>query len=185
MRSHRPQCGPLPPTHVASGVPSDLPTGGPDRFYVLADAALQALSDGQLDRADALAEELLTVAPHFARNWNYGNAIFHGHTVRGLVAVRRGDVDEARRRLLASAGTPGSPQLNSFGPTMALASDLLERGEAAAVLTYLERCKAFWTLERDRLERWQEAIREKRVADFWIFVCYRDKSRLISSADRP
>jgi len=69
---------------------------------------------------------------------------------------------------------PGSPQLNSFGPT---ASDLL--------ISYLERCKVFWSLETDLLEGWQAAVRENRAPNFSIHVCYRDKSRLITSADRP
>jgi hypothetical protein len=46
----------------------------------------------------------------------------------GLIAVHKNDIETARRELLESGKTPGSPTLNSFGPNMILAKELLEKG---------------------------------------------------------
>jgi hypothetical protein len=56
--------------------------------------------------------------------------------------------------------TPGSPQLNSFGPDRDLARALLERGERAAVLAYLADCARFWTGNEALLEGWRTAIEQ-------------------------
>jgi hypothetical protein len=48
--------------------------------------------------------------------------------VLGQVALRRGDAKKAASFLLAAGKTWGSPQLNSFGPNMPLANDLLAAG---------------------------------------------------------
>ena len=43
-------------------------------------------------------------------------------------------------------GDPGSPQLNSFGPIMSLAEELLEQGEPDTVLEFFAECRKFWKL---------------------------------------
>ncbi|HEX5063579.1 MAG TPA: hypothetical protein VFV99_29580, partial [Kofleriaceae bacterium] len=101
VRSHR-SCPPLEP------LPSDGSEEG--HFYELDHLAKQELASHHLDAAAALAAELLELAPKYEQNWNYGNAVHGGHTVLGQVALARGDVAEARRQLLASGATPGSPQ---------------------------------------------------------------------------
>ena len=60
--------------------------------------------------------------------------------------------------LRASGATPGSPQLNSFGPNMSLASDLLQQGETEAVLAYFELCRVFWTMGGSRLDAWTQDV---------------------------
>ena len=162
VRTRRP-CKPQPPRE---------PGLVAHRFYMLEELAKHELEAGRLDKADALATELLDLAPSNKDDWNYGNAIHHGHMVRGLVALARGNVEEAKRRLLASGETPGSPQLNSFGPSMALAEALLERGEPAVVLQFLERCGRFWKLDHNALVRWRTQIRRNRMPDFLPNVCY-------------
>ena len=54
--------------------------------------------------------------------------------------------------------TPGSPQLDSFGPDRDLARALLERGERTAVLAYLAECARFWKGREALLEGWRAAI---------------------------
>ena len=75
---------------------------------------------------------------------------------------------EAKKCLLESGRTLGSPQLNSFGPTMVLAKELLEQGERDAVLEYLHLCPKFWKSEtaESRLDQWSQAIKEGMVPDF-------------------
>ena len=47
--------------------------------------------------------------------------------------------------LRAAGHTPGSPQLDSFGPDIRLAWDLLQRGQDQAVLDYLHDVARFWS----------------------------------------
>jgi beta-lactamase regulating signal transducer with metallopeptidase domain/tetratricopeptide (TPR) repeat protein len=117
---------------------------GEPRFYQLGTTAKAAFSAGNLAKAHAYAEELLGMASSFKSNWNYGNAIYMGNSILGLVALSQNDVKAARTYLLAASETPGSPQLNSFGPDMTLAQQLLERGEKETVLTFLGNISKFW-----------------------------------------
>ena len=75
----------------------------------------------------------------------------------GLAALQEGDTEAAKGYLLAAGGTPGSPQLDSFGPTMTLAQALLGRGESAVVLEYPDRSLA--SRNTRTLSRWKAAIR--------------------------
>ncbi len=51
-----------------------------------------------------------------------------------------------KKYLIAAGKSPGSPQMDSFGPNMTLAKDLLEKGERDAVLEYFMRCRKFWKM---------------------------------------
>jgi TonB family protein len=149
-------------------------SGGGDamrRFYALnrmAKAALDCDAAGAAAKAAAYAEELLAAAPQHPSDWNYGNALHDGHTVLGRLALRQGDVARAREQLLASASTPGSPQLRSFGPTMWLAKELLDKGEKDAVLEYLTLCRSFWPTGVTNLSAWSQAVRDGRTPDFGL-----------------
>jgi hypothetical protein len=155
------------------GAVTGLPYG---RLLGLRAAAERALAWGDLDEAETLAQQLLDLAERFREDWYYGNAIHHGHTVLGRIELARGNPAAAEVSLMNSGRTPGSPQLNSFGPTMALAEELLEMGRADAVLEYLELCRVFWCPEdrqgrgtemsRELLEDWIARIQEGRIPDF-------------------
>jgi len=56
----------------------------------------------------------------------------------GRSALHGGHLEGARSCLLAAGHTPGSPQLNSFGPSMSFAREMLEAGEREPVLEYLK-----------------------------------------------
>jgi hypothetical protein len=112
---------------------------GTDRekaFYNMTKLAPAEFSKGNLDRAHEIAEDLLKESPNWQKNWNYGNAIQAANVVLGRAALQEGEIDHAKEYLLAAGRTPGSPQLNSFGPDMTLAKDLLKRGEKDVVLEY-------------------------------------------------
>ena len=112
-----------------------------ERFYALNDAAKQSFVVGKIDEAAKYARDLQSLLPKFQGNWNYGNAVQDAHLVLGRIALREGRIDEAKQLLLASGKSQGSPQMNSFGPNMSLASDLLEKGEREVVLEYFELCR--------------------------------------------
>lgn len=136
---------------------------GSDRDGMLIDLGKAAFVAGSIDEARAYAEKMLADIPE---NWNYGNRIHFGNLVLGRIALVDDDLDGAGRYLLAAGNTPGSPQLNSFGPDMALAKALLERGESHTVIRYLELCTEFWVSDRGRLEDWIALIRAGRTPDF-------------------
>ena len=71
-----------------------------------------------------------------------------------------------RYYLVAAGGTPGSPQLDTFGPNMSLASELLDRGETAAVIEYFKLCSNFWNGEFSQLTVWENDVRNGRRPRF-------------------
>ena len=84
--------------------------------------------------------------------------------VLGRIAVIDGRIADAGRFLAEAGNTPGSPQLNSFGPNMTLARDLLQRGETVPVLAYFEQVRRFWKMGGERLDAWSAAVEAGRDA---------------------
>jgi hypothetical protein len=142
------------------------------RFYPLNDIAKLSFELGDHGTAERFAREALAVAPDYRDDWNYGNAIHDGHMVLGRVALARGDLHEAKRRLLRAGRTPGSPQLVSFGPNVSLARDLLDVGERETVLEYLRLCRAFWKSERRPLDEWIVILEHGERPDFGSNLYY-------------
>jgi tetratricopeptide (TPR) repeat protein len=152
-----------------------LPADGVDRFYTLARVANAAFDAADYAKAETYANELLALVPQYRedrsyRDRSYGDAIFYGNMVLGRVALRRDyNIPKAKAALLASGQTPGSPTLNSFGPDMSLAKDLLEAGERDSVLQFFDQCRAFWktrVLER-KLDDWSAVVKGCcRLPDF-------------------
>ena len=99
-----------------------------------------------------------------SNGWDEGNQLHHGNLTLGRVALLEDDVETAKHHLLEAGKVSGSPQLDSFGPNMRLAADLLERGESDVVLEYFELCSNFWP--RDELKDWAALVRGGRTPDF-------------------
>ena len=62
--------------------------------------------------------------------------------------------------------------MNSFGPNMSLASDLLEKGEREVVLEYFELCRKFWQLDMGRLDKWSQEIKSGTIPNFGANLVY-------------
>lgn len=133
-----------------------------DREKVLSDAAKLALEAGEVAKARGYAEEVLEKAGR--GKGADGDGIHQGNLVLGRVALRAGDVEQAKRHLLASARTKGSPVLGSFGPNMSLAKELLEKGERQVVLDYFALCGLFW--KDEELEAWTRKVEAGKIPDF-------------------
>jgi hypothetical protein len=129
------------------------------KFLMLKPAADASLELGNNDNAKKYAVELLSLADHFQNDWNYGNAIHYGNIILGKIALRESDVDAAKTFLLKAGKTKGSPQLDTFGPNMSLADELLKKGEKETVIEYFELCKKFWEMNDGRLDSWIAAIK--------------------------
>lgn len=123
--------------------------------------------------ARAIAETLL--ASNTVTNWNYGNLIYDLHSLLGRIALREGDVAAAKRHLAESGKTPGSPQLNSFGPDLVLAGELLQKGQLDVVLAHLDKVAVFWANLDDsprlapehqkKIATWKQTILAGKIPD--------------------
>jgi hypothetical protein len=145
---------------------------GKIRFYALNVAAKGSFNAGKYDDASRYATELLTMAEKYPKDWNYGNAIQDGNLVLGRLAVRDGRLDEAKQLLLAAGRSKGSPQMDSFGPNMSLAKDLLEKGERDTVLQYFELCRKFWNMDYGKLDQWRDEVKAGKVPSFGANLVY-------------
>ncbi len=145
-------------------------TKGRERYYMLKDVARVALYAGELEKAKTYATELLDSAVEGVPDWNYGNAVHHGNLILGHAALIEGDLESAERYLIRAGKTPGSPQLNSFGPNMMLAEALLEAGRKETVIEYLKLCGKFW--KRGQVDKWIEVIKEGGIPKFGANLCY-------------
>jgi thiol-disulfide isomerase/thioredoxin len=128
------------------------------RSYVLPDLAQAYFDAGSLDLAAQRARDCLA-AGQKESDPNRGGAIHTGNIVLGRVALKKGDLDEAKRRLLAAGNTTSTPVLMSFGPNWNLAQELFIKGERETVLAYIELCRKFWQLGAARLDAWAATIR--------------------------
>ena len=145
-----------------------------ERWLQLDLAGMLAVESGSLETAKEIGEALLALAPTYTTSWNYGNAIHKGHLILGRIALRQGDHHQAIEHLLLAGKTPGSPQLDTFGPNMTLAKELLEVGERDAVLTFIKLCQNFWEPEfaQDSSHLWSEQITHGELPDFGANLNY-------------
>ena len=127
---------------------------GYERLQRLTAQAQAALKAGDSAAASALAGRLLRENTDKS-SWNYGNVVYDANQMLGLAALRRGNVSAAKRYLLAAGRTPGSPQLDSFGPEMTLAQGLLTQGQKRVVLTFLNEVAKFWATPKPGQERFR------------------------------
>jgi hypothetical protein len=124
-----------------------------------------AFAAGEWARAEGLALEALEAAKHGVFWWT-GDAIHQGNIVLGRLALRESKVDAAKRYLLTAGRTPGGSSLGSLGPNMSLAKDLLDLGETATVLEYLQSCGQFWQGDRGKVAEWVALVRAGLKPDF-------------------
>jgi hypothetical protein len=143
-----------------------------ERWIATGDVAIWLVDAGALDRAEQLAIEALRRAEHYRKDWNFGNAQHKAHIALGRIALRRQKLSEAKDHLLKAGRTRGSPQLDTFGPSMLLAKELLEKGEKDVVLEYFDLCRAFWEMGNSDLDRWDADVSAGRVPVFGSNLVY-------------
>lgn len=129
-----------------------------ERFSILTKAAKIAFETKNYDAARNYAEELLETSKTNKNNWNYGNAVHDRNMVLGLLAINLGNINLVAEYLIKAGETPGSPQLDSFGPDLDLANELLKIGKKDEVLTYLNSIKKFWDMDGGLIDKWINEI---------------------------
>ena len=108
----------------------------------------------------------MVLLPDFKDSTDYGGAMSDANIVLGRVALKKGQVEEAKRYLLAAGRSPTSPYLANYGPNMGLAKDLLEKGDRQTVLEYLDLCRKFWSNGSAQLTQWTQQIKDGKTPDF-------------------
>lgn len=136
---------------------------GVERDLLLTELARMAVMANQYEKAREYAQALLT-EDGCCRN--SGERVHHGNLVLGRTALAEGDIEEAKKRLIAAGETTGSPALNSFGPSMILARELVRKGEQEVVLEYFRLCSRFWEGGKDKLRKWSVLVQGGLVPDF-------------------
>jgi tetratricopeptide (TPR) repeat protein len=138
------------------------------KFNRLHELAKTAFAAQEFDKASKYADALVKTAEKHSEDkmWETGDAVHDGNIVLGRIALKKGDVKQAKKFLLQSGYTPGSPQLESFGPNMSLAKELLAAGEKDIVLKYFLLCRRFWKSGRGKLDDWTKEIKDGQVPSF-------------------
>ncbi len=144
---------------------TEAPTGS-GAFYLMTTLTETAYRAGELATAREYAEKLITLAAQYKTDWNYGNAIYTANSILGLIALDAKDIPAAEKHLLAAGATPGSPQLDSFGPDLTLAQKLLTLGKRDTVLTFLDEISTFWKGRESQIKTWQKSIRDGQTPSF-------------------
>lgn len=136
-------------------------------FHELTELALQAK---EYAAASSLATERLRML-HQDRCACYDDE-HRADIVLGLAAAHQGDIEQAKSYLLQAGRVGSSPALSTFGPNMALAKDLLERGERDTVIAYLDECARFWSMGTKELTAWKAQIARGETPDFGANLLY-------------
>jgi tetratricopeptide (TPR) repeat protein len=124
------------------------------RWAWLDSAAELAFEIKDYEKAKAYSKESLLLSSSLQNDWNYGNSIHNSNMVLGRLSLRDGDTEKAKEYLLESAKSKGSPQLDTFGPSLKLANELLIVGERDVVLSYLHSISQFWEMDDGCVSKW-------------------------------
>jgi tetratricopeptide (TPR) repeat protein len=121
--------------------------------------AALAFQAGEFEKAEQYARQTL------AEPSDAYDSILTGNVVLGLIALKNDDIAGAGTYLLAAARMKGkSITLDRYGPNLALAKALLEKGQNDVVLEYFQLCKTFVT-KNPKLDDWIAMLKGGRAPD--------------------
>ena len=143
-----------------------------ERLNDLPEAAQAAFEAAEYDKATTYSEEALGLAARAEYVDNGADAVHYGNIVLGRIALRHGDVASGSAYLLKAAAIKGNPHLDTFGPNMQLAKELLEKGERQSVLQYFDLCGKFWKDDDGKLKQWHSSVASGTNPDFGANLRY-------------
>lgn len=140
-----------------------------NRYIKLSDQLYESLRKGDIATATVLAVEVQSAEDAviaakkdpLSRSKN----VYNINDALGRAAFLRQDYTAASDYLLKAADTPGKdPVLSTYGPDLWLARALSTAGYKDVVITFLERCKAFWS--SPHLDDWISTLQNGGSPDF-------------------
>lgn len=135
------------------------------RWKASVELARLAWLAGDERKAKRYAHRALQQAGRFHKDPAYGDALYTGHEILGLLALKKDDVEKAERELVDSAAkNPGSEKL-SQGPDMTLAKRLAERGRRDPLVKFFAACEKLWPAGKDSLASWRSAVEKGERPD--------------------
>jgi tetratricopeptide (TPR) repeat protein len=146
--------------------------GKQERRFVLPQAAQAAFEAGDYEKAISWSREMLSMADQPTHGEDFGDEVHYGNIVLGRIALQHGDVAAAGSYLAKAGLTDGNPHLDTFGPNMMLAKELLQKGDDKPVLAYLESCSRFWKEDDGKLAKWRSDITDGKTPDFGANLNY-------------
>ncbi len=129
----------------------------------------QLMMDAYYSQNYPLANEYALMVNKYIPSWDpisHNDVIYHSYMMQGLVALRNKNISAADHFLLKSGQTSGSAPLDSFGPNMMLAEQLLRNGQKAVVLQFLKECSTFWNAGPNPLQHWITEVKQGKQPDF-------------------
>jgi hypothetical protein len=140
--------------------------GEEERLRMLPKIAMIALNATAYEDARDWADKAMASVEVLSPRNLHGEAIYAANNVYGRLALRAGDIEAAKKFLLASAKTPGSIKLNNYGPNLRLAHLLALEGERETVIQFLNACAGFWKTGHDQIDEWIGVLKEGDNPDF-------------------
>jgi hypothetical protein len=145
---------------------------------MMMDAAQWAFLGALFDQTRSCAEDLLEYARRFPKDSLADQFVYIGYITLGRLSLREGEIEEAKRRLLAAGKIkwPGFGR-TSYIPDMSLAKELLKQGQEDTVWKFLVECRTSWRgkdrvpqVILDILEGWIAQMQVGRMPDFDNFL---------------
>jgi hypothetical protein len=131
----------------------------PAKPGVLSNLTVAEFDAGDDAAAESNAQQLLTSAPKNPNAYNLAQ------TVLGRIAAAKGDLKEAKTRLMASITMPAGINNAVFQPNMTLAQDIYDSGDRDGVIQFLEASRALWKFDRGRIDRMISFVKKAPSAD--------------------
>jgi hypothetical protein len=126
---------------------------------VIARLALAEFDAGDDAAAERDGERALASSQKAAFPYNLAQ------TALGRIAAAKGDLNEAKKRLLASITMPATLKNAVLEPNMTLAQDFYDAGDRDTVIEFLEASRPLWKFDRGRIDRMISFIRKAPSAD--------------------
>ncbi len=136
------------------------------RKYLMTYLTPASLAVGDTEKAKTYAQKLLTKTEATKNCYSAGDAVHIGNLILGRIALAAGDIAEVKFRLFESGKTSGSATLDSFGPSMFLAEELLKKNETAAVIEYFDLCAKFWDFGSNKLKNLEKTSQSRTDSRF-------------------
>jgi hypothetical protein len=94
----------------------------------------------------------------------YASEFHEAQQIWGRAELLRGNTQAAIDHLLESARVPGSPDLDTFGPSLRLCNLLIAKEERKAAIAYLTLCAKFW--DGPPIDDWIKTLEDGGTPDY-------------------